>query len=109
MLCALQTAVGRWWCVYAHQGVVPIVNENDAVSANKGYTPSTVFSDNDSLAALVAKEANADVRIMTTMMMMVHECSCRDGHDGDDAHGGHGGHDDHVRARHCPATRRITD
>jgi hypothetical protein len=43
------------------QGVVPIVNENDAVSANKGYTPSTVFSDNDSLASLVAKEMNAEV------------------------------------------------
>jgi glutamate 5-kinase len=42
--------------------VVPIINENDAVSANKGYTPSTVFSDNDSLACLVAKETNAEVR-----------------------------------------------
>ena len=42
--------------------MVPIINENDAVSANKGYTPSTVFSDNDSLAALVAKETSAEVR-----------------------------------------------
>lgn len=51
-------------CACAHvcvQGVVPIINENDAVSANKGYTPSTIFSDNDSLAALVAKETGADV------------------------------------------------
>lgn len=32
------------------QGIVPIINENDAVSANQGYTEATVFSDNDSLA-----------------------------------------------------------
>ena len=33
-----------------NQGIVPIINENDAVSANQGYTEATVFSDNDSLA-----------------------------------------------------------
>lgn len=33
-------------------GIIPIVNENDAVSANRGYTEGDLFSDNDSLAAL---------------------------------------------------------
>jgi len=36
-------------------GIVPIINENDAVSANKGYTSDFLFSDNDSLAALCAR------------------------------------------------------
>lgn len=43
-------------------GIVPIINENDAVSANQGYTAASVFSDNDSLAGLVAKETNAEVK-----------------------------------------------
>ena len=47
-------------------GMVPIVNENDAVSANQGYLPSTMFSDNDSLAALVATEIKADLLILLT-------------------------------------------
>ena len=33
-------------------GIIPIINENDAVSANRGYTDGDLFSDNDSMAAL---------------------------------------------------------
>ena len=47
-------------------GVVPIVNENDAVSANLGYTDDTTFSDNDGLAALVAAEAGAQLLVLFT-------------------------------------------
>ena len=47
-------------------GIVPIVNENDAVSGNTGYTPANVFSDNDSLAALCARTFNAEVVVMLT-------------------------------------------
>ena len=38
-------------------GVVPIINENDAVSGNEGYEADGIFSDNDGLAALVAQQA----------------------------------------------------
>lgn len=48
-------------------GIVPIVNENDAVSANVGYTSSpNVFSDNDSLSALCARSFDAQVVLMLT-------------------------------------------
>jgi delta-1-pyrroline-5-carboxylate synthetase len=47
-------------------GVVPIVNENDAVSANLGYTDDKTFSDNDGLAALVAAEAGAQLLVLFT-------------------------------------------
>mmetsp|Transcript_23846 Transcript_23846/g.27147 ORF Transcript_23846/g.27147 Transcript_23846/m.27147 type:complete len:855 (-) Transcript_23846:39-2603(-) len=47
-------------------GIVPIVNENDAVSANKGYTEDNVFSDNDSLAALCARAFDCDVLLLLT-------------------------------------------
>ena len=47
-------------------GMVPIINENDAVSGNLGYTADDVFSDNDSLAALCARSFNADVLILLT-------------------------------------------
>ena len=47
-------------------GIVPIINENDAVSGNKGYTPDDVFSDNDSLAALCARNFDADVLLLLT-------------------------------------------
>lgn len=40
-------------------GVVPILNENDAVSGNEGYEADGMFSDNDGLAALVAEQARA--------------------------------------------------
>lgn len=37
-------------------GVVPILNENDAVSGNEGYEADGIFSDNDGLGALVAEQ-----------------------------------------------------
>ena len=46
--------------------VVPIINENDAVSGNLGYTPDDVFSDNDSLAALCARNFGAEVLLLLT-------------------------------------------
>lgn len=48
------------------RGIVPIINENDAVSANSGYGPDDVFSDNDSLAALCARSFGADVLLLLT-------------------------------------------
>jgi delta-1-pyrroline-5-carboxylate synthetase len=47
-------------------GIVPIINENDAVSANLGYTADDVFSDNDSLAALCARSFDAEVLLLLT-------------------------------------------
>ena len=46
--------------------IVPIINENDAVSANLGYTDDDVFSDNDSLAALCARTFSAEVLLLLT-------------------------------------------
>jgi delta-1-pyrroline-5-carboxylate synthetase len=47
-------------------GIVPIINENDAVSANTGYTDDDVFSDNDSLAALCARSFGAEALLLLT-------------------------------------------
>jgi delta-1-pyrroline-5-carboxylate synthetase len=47
-------------------GIVPIINENDAVSANLGYTADDVFSDNDSLAALCARSFGAEALLLLT-------------------------------------------
>lgn len=47
-------------------GMVPIINENDAVSANQGYTADNIFSDNDSLAALCARSFGAEVLLLLT-------------------------------------------
>ena len=47
-------------------GIVPIINENDAVSANTGYTEGDKFSDNDSLAALCARTFDAEVCLLLT-------------------------------------------
>ncbi|CAN0000785.1 unnamed protein product, partial [Ectocarpus fasciculatus] len=47
-------------------GIVPIMNDNDAVSANQGYDNFQTFSDNDSLAAYVAIETNADLLVLLT-------------------------------------------
>jgi delta-1-pyrroline-5-carboxylate synthetase len=47
-------------------GIVPIINENDAVSANLGYTADDVFSDNDSLAGLCARSFGAEVLVLLT-------------------------------------------
>lgn len=40
-------------------GVLPILNENDAVSGNEGYEAEGMFSDNDGLASLVAVEVGS--------------------------------------------------
>lgn len=37
-------------------GIVPILNENDAVSGIKGHGAEGIFSDNDGLASLVAQQ-----------------------------------------------------
>ncbi|CAM9542032.1 unnamed protein product [Ascophyllum nodosum] len=47
-------------------GVVPIINENDAVSGNEGYEADGIFSDNDGLAALVAQQMNASLLLLLT-------------------------------------------
>ncbi|KAG5189569.1 Aldehyde/histidinol dehydrogenase [Tribonema minus] len=47
-------------------GVIPIVNENDAVSANQGYTKDGTFSDNDGLAAVVAQQMGAQLLVLLT-------------------------------------------
>lgn len=47
-------------------GILPIINENDAVSANLGYTADDVFSDNDSLAAICARNFGAEVLLLLT-------------------------------------------
>ena len=47
-------------------GILPIVNENDAVSGNSGYTAEDVFSDNDSLAALCARNFGAEALLLLT-------------------------------------------
>jgi delta-1-pyrroline-5-carboxylate synthetase len=47
-------------------GIVPIINENDAVSGNLGYTADDVFSDNDSLAALCSRSFDAEVLLLLT-------------------------------------------
>ena len=47
-------------------GIIPIINENDAVSANRGYTEGDLFSDNDSMAALCARSFKCDLLILLT-------------------------------------------
>ncbi len=46
--------------------LVPIINENDAVSANRTPTGAESFEDNDMLAALIAREMEADVVIFVS-------------------------------------------
>ncbi|OQR82653.1 delta-1-pyrroline-5-carboxylate synthetase [Achlya hypogyna] len=46
--------------------VIPIVNENDAVSAGVFREGQSVFTDNDSLASLVAGEIHANLLILLT-------------------------------------------
>jgi delta-1-pyrroline-5-carboxylate synthetase len=47
-------------------GIIPIINENDAISANRGSSPNDMFSDNDSLAALCARSFSCDLCILLT-------------------------------------------
>lgn len=57
-----------------HLGIVPLLNENDAVSANQGYeTYGRTFSDNDSLASLVAVEMSAQLLILLTDVKGVYD------------------------------------
>jgi len=53
-------------------GIVPLLNENDAVSAHPG-AHGTTFSDNDSLAALVAVETNAQLLVLLTDVAGVYD------------------------------------
>ena len=53
--------------------VVPVINENDAVSGNQGYTAANVFSDNDSLAALCARNFGAEVLLLLTDVQGVYD------------------------------------
>ena len=61
-------------------GIVPIINENDAVSANLGYTADDVFSDNDSLAALCARNFGAEVLLLLTDVAGVYDRPPSDPH-----------------------------
>ena len=48
-------------------GIVPIINENDAVSVlNRDDSDEPIFSDNDSLAALCARTFGAEVLVLLT-------------------------------------------
>ena len=97
-------------------GMVPIINENDAVSGNAGYSevPAGCFSDNDGLAALVAKLVGADCLIMLTdveglydrppseagarLVREVHPASLKDWKFGGISKGGRGGMEAKVNA-----------
>jgi delta-1-pyrroline-5-carboxylate synthetase len=55
-------------------GVVPLINENDAVSANQGYQLfGNSFADNDSLASLVSIEMSAQLLILLTDVQGVYD------------------------------------
>ncbi|EKF33372.1 pyrroline-5-carboxylate synthetase-like protein, putative [Trypanosoma cruzi marinkellei] len=47
-------------------GIVPVVNENDTVTANRNNTSNDPFTDNDGLSSLVARTINADLLIILT-------------------------------------------
>ena len=47
-------------------GIVPIINENDAISATRETTKDDMFSDNDSLVALCARNFGCDLRLLLT-------------------------------------------
>jgi len=54
-------------------GTVPIVNENDVLTANIGYTDLDIFSDNDSLAFTCARNLSADFLVILTVVDGVHD------------------------------------
>jgi len=55
-------------------GIIPIINENDAISASFVETTVTpVFSDNDSLASMVSVEMNAHLLILLTDVAGVYD------------------------------------
>eukprot|EP01041_Mallomonas_annulata_P007789 gene7789-15932_t len=49
-------------------GIVPVINENDAVSANQGYKlfGNDTFSDNDALAAIISGLLSAQLMVLLT-------------------------------------------
>ena len=47
-------------------GIIPIINENDAITANRQTTINDMFSDNDSLAALCARSFSCDLCVLLT-------------------------------------------
>jgi len=50
---------------YLKQGIIPIINENDLINKEE-LEDNKLFPDNDILAALVAKEINANLAIILT-------------------------------------------
>lgn len=56
-------------------GIIPIINENDAVSANQGYKlfGNDTFSDNDSLAAIVSGLVSAKLMVLLTDVKGVYD------------------------------------
>jgi delta-1-pyrroline-5-carboxylate synthetase len=60
-------------------GIVPIINENDAVSG--GFTEDNFFSDNDSLAALCARNFGAEVLLLLTDVDGVYDSSPKENPD----------------------------
>ena len=56
-------------------GIVPLINENDCVSANQGYAVHTdqTFSDNDSLAGLISVETEAELLVLLTDVCGVYD------------------------------------
>jgi glutamate 5-kinase len=58
------------------RGVVPVINENDAVSTEElsyGGGARAVFGDNDKLSALVASELSADLLVLLTDVAGVYD------------------------------------
>lgn len=47
-------------------GIIPIINENDAISAHRNSDEKDMFSDNDSLAALCARSFACDLCLLLT-------------------------------------------
>ncbi len=58
-------------------GIVPLINENDCVSANQGYVlhADQTFSDNDSLAGLISVETEAQLLVLLTDVRGVYDRS----------------------------------
>jgi glutamate 5-kinase len=54
-------------------GIVPIINENDAVAGNMGFSSNYYFSDNDSLAAICARNFEAEVLLLLTDVKGVYD------------------------------------
>lgn len=62
-------------------GVLPIVNENDTVSVDE-IKSLTMFGDNDTLSAVVAKLVNADLLIILSDIDGLYDCDPRENKDG---------------------------